>query len=351
MTQSYEGQLVIEPKNFSRNELLAYGHKVAKHCMRFKGNITWRSVMQLSVTMGLFLACMVLMFWSLDYSYLLTLILALPASGFLVRLFMIQHDCGHGSYFTSAKSNIWVGRILSVFTVTPFDFWKRAHALHHATCGNLDKRGIGDIQTLTVREYEDLSKLKRIQYRLYRNPIVLFVIGMPFHFAILQRIPFWQPLPFKAVWRSILGLDLALLITIGVMIYWLGAGPFLWVYLPVMSGAAIIGGWLFFVQHQYEDTYWEENEEWSFQLAGLLGSSYYDLPKFLQWLTGSIGLHHIHHLNSRIPNYRLQECLETSPELQSLPNRLSLLESFKSLPLSLWDEDKQKLVSFGQAGF
>ena len=350
MTDLKEGPLV-EPKEFTRDELLAYGQIVSKHCMQFKDNVTWRSVTQLTITFGLFWLSMLAMYWSLDYSYLLTLMLAVPASGLLVRLFMIQHDCGHGSYFASSKANIWVGRILSVFTVTPFDFWKKAHALHHATCGNLEKRGIGDIQTLTVDEFRNLPRLKQIQYRLYRNPIILFVVGMPVHFAILQRIPFWQPLPFKQVWRSILGLDLSLLIVGSLFIYWLGAAAFLMIYLPVMFLGAIIGGWLFFVQHQYEDTYWEDNADWSFQLAGLLGSSYYDLPKILQWFTGSIGLHHIHHLNSRIPNYRLQECLDASPELQSLPNRLSLVESLGSIPLALWDEDRKKLVSFGEAGF
>ena len=351
MTLSATDALVIEPKQLTHEELKSFGQIVAKHCMQYRDNVTWRSVVQLSITMGLFWVLAIAMYWSLEVSYFLTLLLSIPCGGLLVRLFMIQHDCGHGSYFSSSRANTWVGRVLSVFTVTPFDFWKKAHALHHATCGNLEKRGIGDIQTLTVKEYSQLTKLKRLQYRLYRNPVVLFLIGIPIHFAILQRLPVWQPLPFKDVWKSILGLDLALAITLGVFIYFLGWQTFFMVYLPVVFLASVIGGWLFFVQHQYEDTYWEENEEWSFHLAGMLGSSYYDLPKILQWFTGSIGLHHIHHLNSRIPNYRLQECLDSSPELKALPNRLSLVESLKSIPLTLWDEDKRKLVSFSDAGF
>jgi omega-6 fatty acid desaturase (delta-12 desaturase) len=285
---------------------------------------------------------------SLDFSYLLTLALALPVGGLLVRLFIVQHDCGHGAFFRSRTANDQLGRTLSLFTVTPYHFWKRAHAIHHANCGNLEKRGVGDISTLTVGEYKALPHWSRLIYRLYRNPVVLFLIGVPIHFAILQRIPFGQPLPMGQIWRSILGLDLALVVFLGGWMYLFGVGPFLSVYLPILAAASIIGGWMFFVQHQYEDVYWEQDGEWSFHLAGLLGSSYYVLPKTVQWLTGSIGLHHVHHLNSSIPNYRLQECLDASPELLAIPKKLRFFESLKCIPLALWDEDSRKLVRIAE---
>jgi omega-6 fatty acid desaturase (delta-12 desaturase) len=338
-----------EVQSLTLEELKALGQKLAKHCRNYRDVSLRRSLTQLFVTMGLFLGTFALMRWSLDISYLLTLALALPAGGLLVRLFVIQHDCGHRAFFKSTLANDWLGRILSLFTVTPYHFWKRTHAIHHASCGNLEKRGIGDISTLTIKEYRGLPFLSRLKYRLYRNPIILILIGTPINFAILQRLPFGQPLPAHQIWRSVLGLDLALVFFLGGLIYLFGAGTFLAVYLPILFVASAVGGWLFFVQHQYNDVYWEQDEEWSFHLAGLLGSSYYVLPKAVQWFTGSIGLHHIHHLDSRIPNYRLQECLNASPELLSIPKKLHFFESLKCIPLALWDEDNRKLVSFSEA--
>lgn len=336
-------------QSMTLDELKALGRKLAKHCRNYRDASLRRSLTQLTVTMGLLLGIFAVMLWSLDVSYLLTLVLALPAGGLLVRLFVIQHDCGHGAFFKSIAANDWLGRILSLFTVTPYEFWKRAHAIHHATCGNLEKRGVGDISTLTVREYKVLPTLSRLKYRLYRNPIFLFLIGVPIHFAILQRLPFGQPLPFRKVWRSILGLDLALVFFLGGLMYLFGVETFLLIYIPTLVAASIAGGWMFFIHHQYEDVYWERDDEWNFHLAGILGSSYYVLPKAMQWLTGSIGLHHVHHLNSAIPNYRLQECLDGSPELLAIPKKLYFFESLKCIPLALWDEDNNKLVSFAEA--
>jgi len=299
-----------EAQSLTLKELKALGQKLAEHCRKYRDASLRRSLTQLFVTMGLFLGTFALMRWSLDISYLLTLVLALPAGGLLVRLFVIQHDCGHGAFFKSITANDWLGRILSLFTVTPYHFWKRAHAIHHATCGNLEKRGVGDVSTLTVKEYKTLPLLSRLKYRLYRNPVILFLFGAPIHFAILQRLPFGQSLPAHQIWRSVLGLDFALIFFLGGLMYLFGVGTFLSVYLPILIAASAVGSWMFFIHHQYEDVYWERDDEWNFHLAGLLGSSYYVLPKAVQWLTGSIGLHHVHHLNSRIPNYRLQECLD-----------------------------------------
>ncbi len=339
-----------EAQSLTLKELKALGQKLAEHCRKYRDASLRRSLTQLFVTMGLFLGTFALMRWSLDISYLLTLVLALPAGGLLVRLFVIQHDCGHGAFFKSITANDWLGRILSLFTVTPYHFWKRAHAIHHATCGNLEKRGVGDVSTLTVKEYKTLPLLSRLKYRLYRNPVILFLFGAPIHFAILQRLPFGQSLPAHQIWRSVLGLDFALIFFLGGLMYLFGVGTFLSVYLPILIAASAVGSWMFFIHHQYEDVYWERDDEWNFHLAGLLGSSYYVLPKAVQWLTGSIGLHHVHHLNSRIPNYRLQECLDGSPELLTIPKKLHFFESLKCIPLALWDEDNKKLVSFAEAG-
>ena len=336
-------------KNMTLDEVKALGVKLAAHCMDFRDVSVRRSLTQLFVTLALFFASFTLAYLSLEISYWLTLALSLPSGIFLVKLFIIQHDCGHGSFFKSKPANDWLGRIMSVFTATPYEFWKRAHAIHHASCSNLEKRGCGDISTLTIKEYRALSLNERIKYRLYRNPIVLFFIGVPIHFAIIQRLPFWHPLPFNKIWKSVLGLDVAMFVVLGSAMYFLGVVPFLMVYLPALVVAAIVGGWMFFIQHQYEDAYWEHQGDWNFHLAGILGSSHYVLPKIMQWLTGNIGIHHIHHLNSAIPNYRLQECLDASPELQAIPVRIKFFESLKCARLALWDEGNRRMVTFGAA--
>ena len=331
------------------DEVKALGVKMAAHCMDFRDSSIRRSLTQLFITLGLFFVSFTLSYMALDISYLLTLALSVPTGIFLVRLFIIQHDCGHGSFLKSKRANDWLGRFMSLFTVTPYEFWKRAHAIHHASCSNLAKRGTGDISTLTIKEYRALPLKARIKYRLYRNPIVLFIIGVPIHFAFIQRLPYFHPLPAKKIWKSVLGLDLALAIVLGAAMYVLGVTAFLMTYLPALAIAAIVGGWMFFIQHQYEDAYWEKQEDWNFHLAGLLGSSYYVLPKVMQWLTGNIGIHHIHHLNSAIPNYRLQECLDASPELKAIPIKIKFFESLKCARLALWDENERKLVTFGAA--
>ncbi len=349
MNNSMNDARATEMHNLSVEALKALGQKLAAHCRNYRDTSLRRSLTQLFVTLGLFLGSFALMWWSLEFSYVLTLILALPTGGLLVRLFIVQHDCGHGAFFKSRAANDWLGRCLSIFTVTPYHFWKRAHAIHHANCGNLEKRGIGDISTLTVQEYKARPFWSRLQYRLYRNPVILFLVGVPIHFVILQRLPFGQPLPAKQIWRSVLGLDIVLVFFLGGGMALFGVAAFLSIYLPVLVAASIIGGWMFFVQHQYEDVYWDQCEEWNFHLAGILGSSYYVLPKAVQWLTGSIGLHHVHHLNSSIPNYRLQECLDASPELLAIPTKIRFFESLRCIPLVLWDEESKKLVKFAAA--
>ncbi|CAO4173948.1 fatty acid desaturase [Methylorubrum populi] len=276
----------------------------------------------------------------------LALPLAVPAGGLLVRLFIIQHDCGHGSFLPSRRGNDVLGRVLSLLTVTPYDSWKRAHALHHASTGDLSRRGIGDVHTLTVREYLALPRWGQLRYRLYRNPLILIVLGSPLNFLLLQRLPSGVGLPWRTAWRDVLALDAVLLAALAVLAHAVGSiGLVLWVFLPVISVAAWIGGWLFYVQHQYEETVWEQAESWDFHRAALGGSSYYALPRVLQWFTGNVGLHHVHRLYSRIPNYRLQEGLDGHEVLGRI-GRLSLRDILRCLGLALWDEEARKMIGF-----
>ncbi|OLC70571.1 MAG: hypothetical protein AUH78_20580 [Gemmatimonadetes bacterium 13_1_40CM_4_69_8] len=314
---------------------------------RYQGG-DWRvSARQLATTGALFVLAWYLAYRSLEVSYWLTLALALPAAGLLVRLFIIQHDCGHGSFFPSPRWNEAVGRVLGVVTLTPYRYWRRFHAMHHATSGKLERRGFYDIVTFTVREYVALPGWRRVAYRVYRNPVFLFAVAPAVLYVVLYRIPFLAPRAWTAERRSILGTDVALAAVVGVLVATIGVRPFLLVQAPVTVIASAAGMWLFYVQHQFEDTYWERAGHWDFTRASLAGSSYYALPAWLQWFTGHIGLHHIHHLNTRIPNYRLQACLDEHPELPAA--RLTLRDGFRCARLKLWDEDRMKLVTFPKA--
>jgi omega-6 fatty acid desaturase (delta-12 desaturase) len=310
------------------------------------GADTNRSLFQLFTTGGPFIALLTVMAWASHDHYWLTLLLALPAAGLLVRLFIIQHDCGHSSFFRTRSSNDLVGRALSVFTLTPYYSWKRDHAAHHASTGNLDRRGCGDVETLTVAEYQAASTLRKLAYRLFRNPLVMVVLGAPINFILLQRFPKGHELRNAHSVHSILLLDFALFMAFGLACALFGARPVFGTYLPVMIIASWIGNWLFFVQHQFEGAHWERNGDWDFHVAALSGSSYFKLPPLLQWFSGNIGLHHVHHLCSRVPNYRLQACLDAAPELQKVAKVITLRESLGCWRLSLWDERRKLLVGF-----
>ncbi len=304
-----------------------------------------RALIQLFDTAAPFIGLWVMMLVSLKISYLLTLLLAIPTAGLLVRLFIIQHDCGHGSFWRSQRANHALGFVLGVVTLTPYRYWRRTHAIHHATSGNLDRRELGDVTTLTVSEYRAAGRWRRIAYRIYRNPIVLLVVGPIWQFLIKHRLPWDAPRGWKSEWASVLWTDLILAAIVTTMALTVGIVPFLLVWAPVfvLSGAA--GVWLFYVQHQFEDTYWERQEEWDFHLAGIQGSSFYDLPAVAHWFTGNIGYHHVHHLSSRIPNYRLRECMAEVPDLAHV-TRLTFRQSLASLNLTLWDEQAGRLVRF-----
>jgi acyl-lipid omega-6 desaturase (Delta-12 desaturase) len=303
-----------------------------------------RSIAQLLITGSALVLLWLGMWMSLGHGYWITLLMAVPAAGFLVRLFIIQHDCGHGSLFRSRLANDLTGRILGIFTLTPYDYWRRTHAAHHATSGNLDRRGIGDINTLTVREYLALSRWRRLVYRLYRHPLVLFGVGPIYLFILKHRLPLDMPLR-SGVWRNLFVTNLGIAALTAVLAILVGPLALLKLHLPIVLLAASAGIWLFHVQHQFEDSYWQRDGSWNFHQAALQGSSYYHLPRLLQWLTASIGLHHIHHLCSRIPNYRLQECLDANPELHKV-RRVTLLESLRCARLALWCEEAQRMIRF-----
>ena len=306
-----------------------------------------RSIVEIAITFGP-LAALWGSAWAACYFgfWWLSLLIAIPAAGFLVRLFMIQHDCSHGAFFRHRLANDWVGRIIGVLTLTPYDFWRQTHAAHHAGSGNLDRRGLGDVNTLTVREYLALSWWGRLCYRLYRHPIVLFGIGPAYLFVLQQRLPVgmfrgrgWWP------WLSTMATNFAIALVVAVLIWFVGIKPFLLVQLPITLLAGTVGVWLFYVQHQFNPTFWAREGEWTFHEAALYGSSHYDLPAILRWFTANIGVHHVHHLCSRIPYYRLSKALRDHPELKAV-SRLTLLESFRCVNYVLWDESGRRLVSF-----
>ena len=305
-----------------------------------------RSIFQLVTTVTSFAALLVVMAAASNGHYWLTLLLAVPAAGLLVRLFIIQHDCGHGSFFRSRSANDFLGRALSLLTLTPYGSWRRDHALHHASTGNLDRRGQGDVETWTVAEYRAASPLKRLFYRLFRSVSVMVVLGAPINFIILQRLPLGHQFRNRDLRRSILALDIALIVGFGLFFVRFGVLPTLGTYLPVMIIASWIGNWLFYVQHQFDRTHWERDCDWNFYVAAVGGSSYFKLPPILQWFSGNIGLHHVHHLCSRIPNYRLQACLEAAPELSRFAKVVTLRQSLGCWRLALWDERHRVLVRF-----
>ena len=305
-----------------------------------------RSVAELAIT-----ALPLVMLWtaawfafSLGHAWA-SFLIAIPAAGFLVRLFMIQHDCGHGTFFAGRLANDWVGRVIGVLTLTPYDCWRRSHAVHHATTGNLDRRGTGDLDTLTVREYRALSWWGRVKYRLYRHPLIMFGVGPAYLFLLQQRLPVglmrngWQP------WVSTMATNLAIAVIVAVLTWFIGIKAFLLVHLPITLLAATAGVWLFYVQHQFEHTTWEHDDSWNLHQAALHGSSHYELPAVLRWFTANIGIHHVHHLCSRIPYYRLPNVLRDHPELRDV-GHITLLQSFRCVRLVLWDEAQRRLVSF-----
>jgi acyl-lipid omega-6 desaturase (Delta-12 desaturase) len=325
-------------------------HELVVHCRAYTIQDNRRATWQLLSTLTLFAIFSVLIYLNFSDRYWLALCLCVPAGGLLVRLFLLQHDCGHGSYFSSRIANANVGRLLSLLTFTPFSYWQTTHAFHHASTGNLDRRGLGDVFTLTVAEYNSLEPFGRLKYRVLRNPLVSMLLGPPVYFLILQRIPgFMRCVNFKS-FISIISHDLVLGLFYGSAAYYVGLNAIVFGFLPVILIAAWIGAWLFNVQHQFEETLWEGADKWDVKIAALKGSSHLQLPSVLNWLTCDIGLHHIHHLSSRIPNYRLRACMAANEALQNIAPKLTVWRAMTSMHLALWDDKARRLISFREYG-
>ncbi|MGH8561509.1 MAG: fatty acid desaturase [Nevskiales bacterium] len=303
------------------------------------------AVLQLCLTLAGFVASWTAALWLSQLHWLLGLPLAAVTGGFMMRLFVLQHDCGHLAFFRARGLNHVVGRVLCLVTMLPYDHWRRLHALHHAHSGKLQDRGNGDIDTLTVEEYRARSFLQRFAYRFYRHPLVLLLIGPTYYFVIKQRSPFGQPLPWRRAFPSVMATNLGLVILWGGVAGLVGWQDFLLVQVPAVLFSTAAGVYLFYVQHQYAHAYWRDNAEWTFTESALFGSSHLKLPRLLHWLTGNIGYHHVHHLCSRIPSYRLPECHRALPIFKEAPT-LTLMQSFAALRLALWDERRACLVPF-----
>jgi omega-6 fatty acid desaturase (delta-12 desaturase) len=304
-----------------------------------------KALFELGNTIALFAVTVGLMFATLQIHYGLTLLLSFVAAAAYLRLFMIGHDCGHGSYLPKKWQNELLGSLIGVLTGTPFKYWAKQHARHHATTGNLDKRGDGDVVTKTVEEFNDSAWFAQICYRFYRNPWFMLFVSAPVHFVLLQRLPLGDQMKTRVGWLSVMGTNIGILCYYGTLIAIFGLIPFLMVYGPILMLSSAGAVWLFYVQHQFEDAYWNRKEIWTYEAATLNGSSFYDLPRWLHWATGNIGYHHIHHLNPKVPGYQLPNCFDQNPVLQEA-RYLSIGKSLGTAKLALWDEAAQRLISF-----
>jgi omega-6 fatty acid desaturase (delta-12 desaturase) len=302
-------------------------------------------VLDLGTSIAPYLALSVLMYLALDVSYLLVLALSLPAAGFLLRTYIVFHDCSHGSFLPTKRANAWLGVVLGLFVYSPFQSWRHNHAVHHATAGDLDRRGVGDVPTLTVGEYAALPWRRRLGYRLFRNPLVMFGIGPIYALIVQPRLVARSARP--RIRRSVIATNIALAALVAALCWLIGWREYLLVQWPTALLAGSAGVWLFYVQHQFEDTYWQSSGGWSYADAALRGSSYLKLPKVLQFFTGNIGLHHVHHLNARIPNYHLQRAHDDNPIFHDVPT-LSLWEGLRAVRLKLWDPGRGRLVTFAE---
>jgi omega-6 fatty acid desaturase (delta-12 desaturase) len=305
-----------------------------------------RSLLDLVTSVAPYLALLVLMHLLVAVSYLLVLVVAIPASGFLLRTYIVFHDCAHGSFLPGKRANVWLGVVLGLLVYSPFHSWRHSHAVHHATAGDLDRRGVGDVLTLTVAEYEASPLRRRFGYRLFRNPLVMFGLGPLYAMVLQPRLV--SRSARRRIRRSVIGTNVALAVLVGALCWLVGWREYLLVQWPAALLAGSAGVWLFYVQHQFEDTYWQSADGWSYADAALRGSSHLKLPRVLQFLTGNIGLHHVHHLSARIPNYNLQRAHDENPIFHDVPT-LSFWDGLRAVRLKLWDEDRGRLVTFAEA--
>jgi acyl-lipid omega-6 desaturase (Delta-12 desaturase) len=305
-----------------------------------------RSLLDIATSVVPYVALSALMYLSLGASYLFTLALAIPAAGFLVRTFVVFHDCTHGSFLPSRRANQWLGTALGLLTFSTFACWRHAHMVHHATAGDLDRRGVGDLPTITVAEYRSRSWRGRLAYRLFRHPLVMFGLGPIFALVVQPRVVPRSGRP--RIKRSVHATNLALAALVGGLCWLIGWRDYVLVQVPTVMLAGMTGIWMFYVQHQFEDVYWESGERWSYADAALRGSSYLKLPRLLQFFSGNIGLHHVHHLSARIPNYNLQRAHDENPIFHDVPT-LSVADGIRAVRLKLYDEDRRRMVTFAQA--
>lgn len=312
----------------------------------FEGPHLGRSILDVATSVVPYLALTVLMYLALDASYLVTLALAIPASGFLVRTYIVFHDCTHGSFLSTKRANTWLGTGLGLLLFTTFAAWRHNHAVHHATAGDLDRRGVGDVATKSVAEYEAMAPRARLAYRLYRNPLVMFGLGPILGMVVQARLVPRESRP--RIRRAIVATNVALVVIVAALCVLIGPLDYLLVQLPLVLLAGSTGIWLFYVQHQFEDVYRETGEQWSYAAAALRGSSYLRLPKVLQFFTGNIGLHHVHHLSARIPNYNLQRAHDANPIFDDVPT-LTFADGIRAVRLKLYDEEQRRMVTYAQA--
>ena len=305
-----------------------------------------RSLLDIATSIVPYLALSALMYLTLDVSYLLVLALAIPAAGFLLRTYIVFHDCAHGSFLPSKRANAWLGVALGLVVYAPFVSWRHSHAVHHATAGDLDRRGVGDVLTLTVAEYRASPWRRRLGYRLFRNPLVMFGLGPIYGLLLQPRLVSRSARP--RLRRSVIATNIALAALVGALCWLVGWREYLLVQMPTALLAGAAGVWLFYVQHQFEDTYWQSADDWTYADAALRGSSHLKLPQVLQFFTGNIGLHHVHHLSTRIPNYNLQRAHDRNPIFHDVPT-LSLWDGLRAVRLKLWDEHRGRLVTFAEA--
>lgn len=322
-------------KSFNNNE------PWQKMVMRYNQPSLTKSIWQICNSVIPYLIVLFLMYKSLEYPYWVTLLLTFPAAGFLIRMFIIFHDCGHGSFFKSKKANIIVGKILGIMAFTPYAKWHNQHGAHHATTGNLDKRGIGDVWTMTVEEYEASKPSRKFIYRAFRNPYFMFVIGPLFMVFIMNRFT-KKELTRKEKSNMYFTNIMLLIVAVSASLV-IGIKAYLIIQIPIILISHSIGLWLFYVQHQFEDTSWERTETWNYETAAVKGSSYLKLNPVLNWFTGNIGFHHVHHLSSRIPNYNLPRCHYENKIFEDV-KPITFMATFRTLRLSLWDEANQKLI-------
>lgn len=328
-----------------RSEIALDTGRLIKSLVAFRKPSAPRSWYELAVTFLPLMVVLAIMMFAVASGYYSVLFLT-PLSGLLLlRMFIIQHDCGHGAFMPGKKRNDWIGRAIGVLTLTPYDCWRRSHELHHAGTGNLDARGFGDVDTLTVHEFQSLSPLKRFGYRLYRHPLAILGFGPAYLFLLRHRLPIGLMRAGSLYWISAMSTNAVTGLLLAALVWQFGFAVTILVFLPTLLFAATAGVWLFYIQHQFESAHWDARSDWSFKEAALLGSSYLDLPAPLRWFTGGIGIHHIHHLMSQIPFYRLFEALGAHPELANV-NRITPRQTIRPFLLALWDEDQRKMVRF-----